>query len=45
MFESRREVSYAVTEQSANDLGVFDVETMDWKPAVCTGCVLECACE
>jgi len=26
-------------------LGVFDVETMDWKPAVCTGCVLECACE
>jgi len=42
--ESQRERLYSVTEQNANDLGVFDVETMDRTPAVCTGCVLECVC-
>ena len=31
-------------ERNANDLGVFDVETIDWTLAVCTGCVCESVC-
>ena len=39
MCVSQREWLYIVTERNANDLGVFDVETMDRTLAVCTGCV------
>ena len=36
---------FSVTEQNVDDLGVFDVEMIDWTLAVCTGCMCECVCE
>ena len=39
MCVSRREWLFSVTKQNVDDLGVFDVEMIDWAPAFCSGCM------